>query len=406
MHYWDWVLWPLLDEKDDVTSFGLSLREVTEQVQAEQFRRIAVTLSAAEQRERRKVAQALHDDLQQLLVVAKLRMDLLAGRLGDEVARQSVQELRELLGESIEASRSIALDLYPPFLHDHGLTAALEWLVRWMEEKHGLKVHFVAEEGAEPQQEDIRSFLYQAVRELLLNVIQHAKVKEASVRLERAGAKMIRITVADDGVGFAFDTMEKRPPENIGLMNIRERLRYLGGSVEVSSARGKGTRVRLLVGSQAAVMPAPKPTGARGENGTGRRAAAKGGKTTGNKIRVLLADDHEVMREGLATLLREQPDVEVVAEASDGPTAVALARETKPDVIIMDVSMPGMTGVDAARQITAKNSKTRIIGLSMHDQANMAEKMLRAGAVAYLSKGGPADQLLAEVRRAARLKMV
>jgi CheY-like chemotaxis protein len=315
--------------------------------------------------------------------------------------------LRDLLAESIDASRDIALELYPPFLHDQGLTAALEWLARWMEEKYSLRVDFTTDEGAEPQQDDLRGFLFQAVRELLTNVIRHAKVSSASVHLERTAEGGIRITVTDEGVGFYPAAVEDGPSGAVGLLNMRERLMCLGGTFEVSSARGKGTKVRLTIAPQAGMLAAPPaaPASAHRKDRRDGRAAALRGRAPG-KIRILLADDHEVMREGLASLLKEQPDVEVVAEASDGPTAVALAAQTMPDVIIMDVTMPGMTGVEAARKITAQGNDVRIIGLSMHDRADMAERMLQAGACAYLSKGGPADQLLAEVRRAATLRSV
>jgi CheY-like chemotaxis protein len=309
-----------------------------------------------------------------------------------------------LLVESIEASRAVALELYPPFLHDHGLTAALEWLARWMEERHGLKVDFSADADADPQGDDVRGFLFQAVRELLTNVVRHAKVSRASVRLEKTGEGGLRITVADEGVGFSDQDRPGKAAQGVGLLHIRERLEYLGGVLEVRSAGGKGTRIRLLLGSevlQSAVLPAVSAA-AEAKDRPGRTAQRPAAPKSG-RIRVLLADDHEVMREGLASLLREEADIEVIAEASDGPSAVALAGQVRPDVIIMDVTMPGMTGVEATRRIAAQWNDIRIIGLSMHERADMANKMLQAGAIAYLSKGGPAEQLLAEVRKAANL---
>jgi DNA-binding NarL/FixJ family response regulator len=87
-----------------------------------------------------------------------------------------------------------------------------------------------------------------------------------------------------------------------------------------------------------------------------------------------------------------------VGEAADGPQAVALAEELKPDVITMDVSLPGMNGIDATRAIVNKMPQARIIGLSMHIDSGVAEAMRGAGAVAYLTKGGPSEDLLAAIR--------
>ena len=114
--------------------------------------------------------------------------------------------------------------------------------------------------------------------------------------------------------------------------------------------------------------------------------------------RVLLVDDHRLMREGLQALLAEEKDIEVVGQAGNGVEAVEKAESLRPDVVVMDVLMPVMDGVEAARQISAKHPDMRIIGLSMFDEADMARKMLQAGAFTYLPKAGPAKELLAAIR--------
>jgi DNA-binding NarL/FixJ family response regulator len=119
-------------------------------------------------------------------------------------------------------------------------------------------------------------------------------------------------------------------------------------------------------------------------------------------IRILLADDHKILREGLAGLLREQEDFEVVSEASDGLMAVAMAHDTRPDVIVMDVTMPRLNGVEATRRIREELPDVAVVGLSMHSQEDMAESMRGAGAVAYVTKGAPSDILTAAIRQAYR----
>jgi DNA-binding NarL/FixJ family response regulator len=118
------------------------------------------------------------------------------------------------------------------------------------------------------------------------------------------------------------------------------------------------------------------------------------------RIRVLLADDHKVMREILSLLLGDEPDIEVVGEAADGAAAVEMASEHHPDIVIMDVTMPCLNGIDATRRITSHMPDVHVIGLSMHEREDMAASMLRAGACAYLSKDGPTDDLIAAIRSA------
>ena len=103
-------------------------------------------------------------------------------------------------------------------------------------------------------------------------------------------------------------------------------------------------------------------------------------------IRILLADDHKLLREGFRSLISEQQNMTVVAEAGDGRSAVMLARELSPDVVIMDISMPGVNGIEATRQILEADPGVRIMGLSMHLDKRMVLEMLRAGAAGYLLK--------------------
>lgn len=115
-------------------------------------------------------------------------------------------------------------------------------------------------------------------------------------------------------------------------------------------------------------------------------------------ITVLLADDHAVVRDGLKSLLEAQPDIHVAGIAGDGREAVAKAAELKPDVVVMDISMPDMNGVEAARRIHAARPETRIVMLSMHSDAEHVYRALEAGATGYLLKNSAGTELVAAVR--------
>ncbi len=118
-------------------------------------------------------------------------------------------------------------------------------------------------------------------------------------------------------------------------------------------------------------------------------------------IRILIADDHTVVRDGLRALLERQPDMEVVAEAGDGRECVQLAEKHLPDVIMMDVAMPEMNGIEAARRILAATTATAVVMLSMHQDESYVLRSLRAGAKGYLLKDSPREDVLAAVRAAA-----
>lgn len=116
------------------------------------------------------------------------------------------------------------------------------------------------------------------------------------------------------------------------------------------------------------------------------------------KIRVLVVDDHKIVREGLASILSEQPDIEVVGQAGNGREAVESAARLDPHVIIMDVSMPLMNGDEATRQIKSMNPEIRVVALSMFEDNEMIQKMFRAGAESYVLKTAPSETLLSAIR--------
>ena len=199
-----------------------TLAEDVLRTRSEQLRLLASELTLAEQRERRRLADVLHDDLQQLLVGAKFRLSSL-NRSPEEDTRQAASQVEELIDESIERSRSLTGELSPPILHQGGLGPALEWLTVWMEQKHGLKVDLQIQDGVIVESEDMRVLLFQAVRELLFNTVKHANVKKAEVSLVGVDDH-VEVTVSDIGVGFDPEASIPRQGRSggFGLFSIRE----------------------------------------------------------------------------------------------------------------------------------------------------------------------------------------
>ena len=375
----------------------------TEEVQrqADQLRALALQLSRTEQRERRRLARILHDHIQQLIVAARIQLDSLAPDDDPERVRSVVDAARATLREALQSSRSLTIDLSPPVLHQAGLVPALNWLAQRMLEHHQLVVTVQADEGAEPASEEVRGLLFECTRELLFNVVKHAETDDVEVELTRPDEGTLEIAVRDHGRGFDPSLLARRNADDttFGLFSIQQRLSHLGGAMHLESAPDMGTAVTLRVPFVAVV--AETSAGGPAELDPGGMAAI--GEPTAQAAslghhRILIVDDHAIMREGLVTMLDAEADLEIVGEAADGPTAIDLAAELHPDVVVMDVNLGVMNGVEATRRIRQAAPDIRVVGLSMHEDSDVARAMREAGACAYLTKGGPTEDLLAAIR--------
>jgi DNA-binding NarL/FixJ family response regulator len=399
----DYILAPVLPDvlRTKVKVFVELYRKTTEtRRQAERLRGrarqlgiLASQLVEAEQRERRRLAKVLHDHVQQLLAAAMMRIQL-AQQEGSNGSSRMLAEVEELVQDAIAAARSLAVDLHPPVLNDGRMLAALEWLARHMQRNHGL---IVTVEGSSESElpAPCRALVFETARELLFNVVKHANVDRARVHLLNNSEEEIEITISDEGSGFDLARLDSGgdPLDHTGLLRIRERLSVLGGRVEIESTPGKGTEVTVHVPTLRSGAPEPSEV-------ERQPLPVMEPIYANNKIRVVLADDHAILREGLASLLQRYTDIEVVGEAEDGQVAIELAHRLHPDVIVMDLSMPRLNGIDATRKIVAELPSVRVVGLSMHEEEYGLSAMRRAGAVECVIKAGPPDDLVTAIRRA------
>jgi CheY-like chemotaxis protein len=373
---------------------------------SEQLRKMAAELTMAEHSERKRLAQILHDGLQQILVGAKYQVANITRKLDPD---EELDYVKKLIEEAIETSRSLTAELSPPVLLHGNLYAALEWLGRWMHEHHGLDMHLAGRKKSLPLNEGVLLLLFQATRELLFNVVKHAGVRAAFVEIDEL-EEQVQVTVRDQGPGFdlAEPLIRGGYSSGMGLFSINERLSYMGGRLEIDSTRDRGTCLRLIAPISKGLMVTDKQRAGKNLQVSVALSpqSASEPASAGKRTRILLVDDHTVMREGLAGLLRHEPDFEIVGEASDGESAVRLAREAKPDILLMDVNMPGMNGVEATRIIHEELPEVIIIGLSMHDEAAHAAAILEAGAVDYLTKSEPSDAIIGTIRKLCRVRSV
>ena len=377
------------------------LREINETLEQRvnertaQLRALAARLVQAEAEERHRLAQVLHDGLQQTLVAAALQLSVAQRhKAGD--SQPWVREATRLIEEAIESSRSLTTELSPAVLHDGGLAPGLEWLARRMQERYGLNVTLKIADDATLRDipEDLNVVFFSCASELLFNVHKHAGVKEAQVELALVAPDRLRLTVADQGSGFEMTqtTRDSTSGSGFGLLSIEERILYVGGDYHIESAPGRGTRVTLS-------LPLLLESGTALEaDATSEQPGEAASDSEARKVRLLLVDDHIIIRQGLASLLKGQPGFEIVGEGADGLEAIDKVREAQPDVVLMDVSMPRMDGIEATRRIVCEFPGVSVIGLSMFEDRQKERLIRQAGAVAYVAKGARPELLISMIQ--------
>ena len=211
----------------------------------ERLRSLASQLTSAETRERKRLAMFLHDDLQQLLVAAQLQIGQLRNKVGDGDATQLLERLNDVIHKAQESTHDLTRQLRPTALYEVGITPAVRWLVEQMQTRHGLDVKIDAQQERFDLQDDVKALLFDAVRELLFNVVKHSGQLEAEVGIREQDDNLL-IRVEDHGKGFdAVRKLGETAGTGMGLFAIRERLSALGGRMSLESLPGDGTRAEL-----------------------------------------------------------------------------------------------------------------------------------------------------------------
>jgi PAS domain S-box-containing protein len=229
-----------------------TVKDITERKQTEKelidrqntINNMTMKLSVAEEGERCRIAEELHDQVAPKLLLCKMRIHSLADLLPDGVGNDAIESINVLIEQAISEIRSLTFQLRPPILANAGLEAALKWLAQESGENYGLMVKITDDKSFKPLKYEIRSAIFQIVRELLLNVVKHAGTQNAWISIKSSN-DMIDIMVEDDGRGadlasFSYDNPKS---EGFGLFNIKSKIEYLGGEMLIESSPGSGTRV-------------------------------------------------------------------------------------------------------------------------------------------------------------------
>ncbi len=223
-------------------------KESQEQLEIYQkkLRDMASELDIAEERERKNIAEKIHDSIGQTLALLKIKSSILEDRISDPVIAAMAAEIVSDLDQVISFTRDFLFEISFPILYELGFEAAVRWLVDKMFSDHALRVIYEDDGQVKPMSEDKKAFLFRSLRELLMNVIKHAGIDEVFIRSYLDGDLVI-LEVEDRGKGFDMEEMIRnvRYSPSFGLFSIRERVHFIGGNLDICSRKDRGTMVTI-----------------------------------------------------------------------------------------------------------------------------------------------------------------
>lgn len=386
---------------DDLRLIGLFADQAAIAIENARLHQQAEQLAVL--KERNRVARELHDSTTQALYTVTLYAEAAVTKLRAGNTVGVVDHLRELRDAAREALREIRLlifELRPPLLAEEGLVGALQARLEMVEARAGFQTELrVSGEKRLPLA--VEEELYRIAQEALNNAVKHARARRVTVELQFTD-DAVSMEVSDDGVGF--DPASANEKGGWGLRGMTERARRIGGQLAVESIPGQGTRVRFKLETQGLEEEARRRRGTQplSQLFPGPPSVDQAPSVAQPPIRVLVADDHVIVRQGLRALLTAQADIEVVGEAGSGAEAVAQAAVLHPEVILMDLVMPGLDGIEAIRQITARQPEIRLLVLTSFSSDDKVFPALKAGALGYLLKDSGPEELVQAIRQVYR----
>jgi len=360
------------------------------------LRQLSARLLQLQDEERRRIARDLHDVTGQKVAVLSMSLDRLA-RLTEErkpEAKESIKESREIVSQIGEEIRTLSYILHPPLLDECGLASAVHWYTEGFEKRSGIKLEVSIAPDLPRLPADAETTLFRVVQESLTNVHRYSGSSSAKIKVSNNSGE-VRLEIIDYGhgskTGAARARLDGTAPLGVGIPGMRERLHQLGGGLTVDFATN-GTRVTATLPIKSAAEAGAEEGGSRTSLNFRIQSAEDA------RRRILIADDHELMRRGLRGLLESHDEWAVCGEAVEGTEAVRKSTELKPDLVIMDVNLPGLSGIDAAVQIRQEREAAKILFFTVHDSEEIIREIVGVGALGYVAKSRASQDLVEAVR--------
>jgi PAS domain S-box-containing protein len=382
--------------------------ELTELVEAnealrsneESLQLLSARLLKLQDEERRHIARDLHDITGQKLAVQAITLSQLQARQKLNAESQTLVaecvKLNQQIGEDV---RTLSYLLHPPLLDELGLSSAVKWYAEGFEKRTGIRVAVDVASDFPRLPPDVEVTLFRIIQESLNNVHRYSGSHTGSVQVRVTPEKTIEVKVKDFGKGISPGVLNASTgvvaPIGVGIQGMKERIRQLSGKLEITSRVNRGTVVTATIplratGTAAAVEPSSPPADLVAE--------PAGPRTQGSRRKILIADDHEMLRRGIRAMLETETEWDICGEAINGQDAVDKARTLRPDLVILDINMPILNGLAAVRQILRNSPETKVLVFTIHDSDQTATEVKEAGAHGYLSKKNAGADLLRAAR--------
>jgi two-component system NarL family response regulator len=401
----------------------------------------ARTLAVVE--ERNRMAREIHDTLAQSLAGIIINLEALKATGAEQGSDEAnvLAETETLARSALEEARRSVMGLQPTPLQHQSLRDALSVELSGLGKRAALTTQLYVHGLERPLAPDLATALFRIAQEAFQNIHKHAAARNVILGLAFEGSSVV-LTVEDDGVGFVGAPSEvtrdssssaiadatpradatandaagsqtatrPRGGSGFGLMSMEARARILGGELLVTSHPGHGTAIRTRLpysppggpAPLAIMLPGPVPEDTAEPSLDLHRPRSSELPQSANTIRVLIVDDHSIVRQGIRRILEEQQDIQVVGEAEDGLAAVEQAGELHPDVVLLDLQLPGLSGIEALPRLRAAHPGIEAILLTVFAQDEDVFEALKAGARGYLLKDATPDAVLTAVRAAGR----
>lgn len=359
------------------------------------LRQLSGRLLQLQDEERRRIARDLHDITGQEVAILSMTLDRLARLVDSDSAdvKETLEESLEMVRKMGEEIRTLSYLLHPPLLDESGLNSAVRWYAEGFQKRSAIQVSVTTAPDLSRLPADVETALFRVVQESLTNVHRYSGSADAEIHIS-SDQSSVRLEIVDHGKGIragnARAPVEGVASLGVGIPGMRERVRQLGGQLEVDFGRN-GTRVIATVPVKRAEKVAP--AGVDPSDADLRSAA-----DSEVRQRILIADDHEVMRRGVRGLLESHNEWAVCGEAVEGNEAVQMSKELKPDLVILDINMPGLTGLDVAQQIRQENPKAKILFFSVHESLQTVREVVSVGGQGYVAKSRAGHDLIDAVR--------
>jgi len=366
------------------------------------LRQLSARLLQLQDEERRRIARDLHDVTGQKIAILSMSLDRL-GRLvhsKNNDVNDALEESRDTVRKIGEEIRTLSYLLHPPLLDESGLGSAVRWYAEGFQKRSGIHLAVDIPATMGRLSTDVETALFRVVQESLTNVHRYSGSPNAEIKIFAEGDQL-HLEVIDHGRGIAAGSvpvqLDGTASLGVGIPGMRERLRQLDGNLEVDFGRD-GTRVVAIVPLKKPAAVSEMPETAADANQEQARVDSNVNTRSDARQRILIADDHEVMRRGVRGLLESHDEWVVCGEAFEGTEAVVKSRELRPDLIIMDINMPGLTGIAAAQQIRRENPSAKILFFSVHESSQTVREVMNAGAQGYVAKSRAGHDLVDAVR--------